>query len=45
MMDQGPKVGETAPTFDLESLGGGTVRVGGRNGRASCSFPRPPARC
>ena len=38
MMDQGPKVGETAPTFDLESLGGGTVRVGGNNGRSQLLF-------
>ncbi len=28
MLDQGPKVGEMAPTFTLDSLGGGTLAVG-----------------
>jgi len=29
MMDSGPKVGEEAPVFQLPSLGGGTVTLGG----------------
>jgi len=29
MMDSGPKVGEAAPVFQLPSLGGGTVTLGG----------------
>ena len=29
MMDSGPKVGEAAPMFQLPSLGGGTVTLGG----------------
>lgn len=28
MLDQGPKVGDSAPVFSLESLGGGPVAVG-----------------
>lgn len=28
MLDQGPKVGDAAPVFGLESLGGGSVAVG-----------------
>lgn len=38
MMDQGPKVGEMAPVFNLESLGGGTMQVGGNAGRSQLIF-------
>lgn len=38
MMDQGPKVGEAAPTFALESLGGGSVTLGGASGRSQLLF-------
>ena len=29
VMDTGPKPGDLAPTFELEALGGGRVRLGG----------------
>ena len=38
MMDQGPKVGEMAPVFRLDSLGGGTVQIGGNAGRSQLVF-------
>ena len=38
MMDQGPKVGEMAPVFNLDSLGGGTLQVGGNAGRSQLIF-------
>lgn len=38
MMDQGPKVGEAAPTFSLDSLGGGSVKLGGVSGRSQLLF-------
>lgn len=38
MMDQGPKVGEVAPVFHLDSLGGGTVQIGGNAGRSQLVF-------
>jgi methylamine dehydrogenase accessory protein MauD len=38
MMDQGPKVGEVAPAFTLDSLGGGSARIGGNVGRSQLLF-------
>lgn len=38
MMDQGPKVGEAAPTFEIDSLGGGKARIGGRSARSQLVF-------
>jgi methylamine dehydrogenase accessory protein MauD len=38
MMDQGPKVGEAAPSFTLDSLNGGAVRLGGGGGRSQLLF-------
>lgn len=38
MMDQGPKVGEAAPLFELDSIGGGKVRIGGNTGRSQLIF-------
>lgn len=38
MMDQGPKVGEAAPTFNLDSIGGGKLQVGGSRGRSQLLF-------
>ena len=38
MLDQGPKVGEVAPTFTLDSLGGGKLSVGGNTGRSQLLF-------
>ncbi|NDY91242.1 methylamine dehydrogenase accessory protein MauD [Ideonella livida] len=38
MMDTGPKVGEAAPVFDLPSLGGGHVTVGGPAARSTLLF-------
>ena len=38
MMDQGPKVGEAAPKFDLAAIGGGRVQVGGTAGRSQLLF-------
>jgi methylamine dehydrogenase accessory protein MauD len=35
MLDQGPKVGEAAPVFALENLGGGTVQIGGAQGAST----------
>lgn len=38
MLDQGPKVGEAAPVFNLDSLGGGKVQLGGNAGRSQLLF-------
>jgi len=38
MMDSGPKVGEPAPVFELASLSGDMVRVGGPSPRATLVF-------
>lgn len=38
MLDQGPKVGEAAPAFALESLGGGTVQLGGAQAASTLLF-------
>ncbi|UCV02697.1 methylamine dehydrogenase accessory protein MauD [Dechloromonas denitrificans] len=38
MMDQGPKVGEVAPAFTLDSIGGGKLSVGGNTGRSQLLF-------
>lgn len=38
MMDQGPKVGEVAPSFSLDSIGGGKMQVGGNTGRSQLLF-------
>lgn len=38
MMDQGPKVGEAAPAFTLDSIGGGRLQVGGNKGRSQLLF-------
>ncbi len=38
MMDQGPKVGEAAPIFNLDSIGGGKLQVGGNRGRSQLLF-------
>ncbi|MCH2221606.1 MAG: thioredoxin fold domain-containing protein [Dechloromonas sp.] len=37
-MDQGPKVGEAAPIFNLDSIGGGKLQVGGNRGRSQLLF-------
>ena len=37
MMDQGPKVGEVAPVFELDALGGAKTKIGGGN-RAQLVF-------
>ena len=38
MLDQGPKVGEAAPAFALENLGGGTVQLGGAQAKSTLLF-------
>ena len=38
MLDAGPKVGEAAPAFELESLAGGTVAIGGTRARSTLVF-------
>ena len=38
MMDQGPKVGEVAPAFTLDSIGGGKLSIGGHTGRSQLLF-------
>lgn len=38
MMDQGPKVGEAAPIFNLDSIGGGKMQIGGNRGRSQLLF-------
>jgi methylamine dehydrogenase accessory protein MauD len=39
MLDQGPKVGDRAPVFTLDSIGGGTLAVGqSANGRSQLLF-------
>lgn len=38
MMDQGPKVGEQAPLFELATLDGGKVSVGDGSGRSQLVF-------
>lgn len=38
MLDQGPKVGEMAPVFNLDSIGGGSMKVGGNTGRSQLLF-------
>ena len=38
MLDAGPKIGEPAPEFGLESLGGGTVHIGGARARSTLVF-------
>lgn len=38
MMDQGPKVGEAAPVFQLDTLGGSKLQVGGNLGRSQLVF-------
>lgn len=38
MIDQGPKVNELAPAFELEALRGGKVRIGGRSTRSQLVF-------
>lgn len=43
MMDQGPKVGEAAPVFDLDSLGGGKIKIGGNAGRSQLIFWLSPS--
>ena len=36
--DAGPGLGEASPTFELASLGGGTVAIGGARGRSQLIF-------
>jgi methylamine dehydrogenase accessory protein MauD len=43
MVDQGPKVGESAPIFELDSLGGGRVRIGGDARRSQLIFFLSPS--
>ncbi len=38
MMDQGPKVGELAPAFTLDSIGGGKLNIGAQMGRSQLLF-------
>ncbi len=38
MIDQGPKVGDVAPSFSLTSIAGGTVSIGGQLGRGQLLF-------
>lgn len=38
MIDQGPKVGDVAPSFSLTSIGGGAVAIGGQPGRGQLLF-------
>ncbi|CAM8656948.1 thiol-disulfide oxidoreductase [Oxalobacteraceae bacterium] len=38
MIDQGPKVGDAAPSFSLTSIGGGAVSIGGQLGRGQLLF-------
>lgn len=38
MMDQGPKVGEVAPAFSLDTISGGKLNVGGSGGRSQLLF-------
>jgi methylamine dehydrogenase accessory protein MauD len=38
MMDQGPRVGEVAPQYDLEALAGGRVGIGGRRPKSQLVF-------
>jgi methylamine dehydrogenase accessory protein MauD len=38
MIDQGPKVGDAAPSFSLTSIAGGTVSIGGQLGRGQLLF-------
>ncbi len=37
-MDHGPKVGEPAPVFTLQKLGGGEIRIGATAGRSQLLF-------
>lgn len=43
MMDQGPKVGEPAPSYTLDSLGGGKARIGGMSNRSQLVFWLSPS--
>ncbi len=36
--DAGPKLGEASPTFDLASLGGGNIAIGGARSRSQLIF-------
>lgn len=38
MLDQGPKVGEPAPAFTLDAIGGGALSIGGARGRGQLLF-------
>jgi methylamine dehydrogenase accessory protein MauD len=38
MIDQGPKVGDAAPSFSLTAIGGGAVSIGGQLGRGQLLF-------
>jgi methylamine dehydrogenase accessory protein MauD len=38
MIDQGPKVGDAAPSFSLTSIAGGMVSIGGQLGRGQLLF-------
>lgn len=38
MMDQGPKVGESAPAFTLDTISGGKLSIGGNGGRSQLLF-------
>jgi methylamine dehydrogenase accessory protein MauD len=38
MIDQGPKVGDAAPSFSLTSIAGGAVSIGGQLGRGQLLF-------
>jgi len=38
VMDTGPKAGDLAPTFELDALGGGRVRLGGMQERSTLIF-------
>ena len=38
MLDQGPKVGEQAPGFALDTIGGSVLNVGGARGRSQLLF-------
>ncbi len=38
MLDSGPKVGETAPLFSLESLTGGLITLGGAHAKSTLLF-------
>lgn len=38
VMDTGPKPGDLAPTFELDALGGGRVRLGGVQARSTLIF-------